>query len=137
MIKQELRKCDDEQINSIFHNVFPIDQILPQAIIQKILSYDQYSVNNKAVSKSFQKLSEKNDKIVLKERDAIIKYEKIMYNINDKHFNDPTKNYWIVDKNRQELTNEEIGLGYKGPISTIMTAIKKCAHGDTLLIHDG
>eukprot|EP01083_Nonionella_stella_P314084 1130142_1 len=67
-IKQHVQHSSDVSINRIYHHVIPIDAILPHDLIQNILSFDHLSIAHGAVSKTFKRLSDKNDAIELKQR---------------------------------------------------------------------
>eukprot|EP01083_Nonionella_stella_P104969 301502_1 len=65
-IKHHVEHSSDILINQIYRDVLPIDTILPDDLLQNILSFDHLSIAQRTVSKTFKRLSDKNNLIQLK-----------------------------------------------------------------------
>eukprot|EP01083_Nonionella_stella_P115338 341848_1 len=132
-VKHHVQSSSNLLINRMYRDVLPIDHILPDDLIQNVLSFDRLSLAPKAVSKAFRRLSGKNDSIELKQRNKIIQDPQYDFKID---FQSETR--WIVctNPNRHQLSEEQLVNGYKGPFK-LGNALKQCQDEDVLLLHDG
>eukprot|EP01083_Nonionella_stella_P100958 285528_1 len=71
-VKRYVEDASQSAINKIYHNVLPMDQLIPHDVIQNILSFNPLSIAQQSVSKSFKALSDKNAAIELEQRNQII-----------------------------------------------------------------
>eukprot|EP01083_Nonionella_stella_P196267 722310_1 len=132
-VKHHVQSSSNLLINRMYRDVLPIDHILPDDLIQNVLSFDRLSLAPKAVSKAFRRLSGKNDSIELKQRNKIIQDPQYDFKID---FQSETR--WIVctNPNRHQLSEEQLVNGYKGPFK-LGNALKQCQDEDVLLLYDG
>eukprot|EP01083_Nonionella_stella_P189432 700477_1 len=129
-IKHHVQHSSYTLINRIYHDALPIDGILPDDLIQNILSFDHLSIAQRAVSKTFKRLSDKNDLIQLKQRNKIIHDPQYEFNID---FQSGTR--WVV----QPIANMHqfvMNNGDEGPLD-LENALKQCQNEDILLLYDG
>eukprot|EP01084_Bolivina_argentea_P169792 294295_1 len=130
---QSEKRCTIAKVQNSNEDTNCIDNILPNEIIQIILSYERNNLDIKIISKLFKKLSDLNDEIESKYIEqrvkSYIENEYNIFNIHDTHFRD-TINY-IVDENRSSSElNQKV-------TNCIASAIAQSNDGDTLLISDG
>eukprot|EP01083_Nonionella_stella_P269322 911142_1 len=129
-IKHHVQHSSYTLINRIYHDALPIDGILPDDLIQNILSFDHLSIAQRAVSKTFKRLSDKNDLIQLKQRNKIVHDPQYEFNID---FQSGTR--WVV----QPIANMHqfvMNNGDEGPLD-LENALKQCQNEDILLLYDG
>eukprot|EP01083_Nonionella_stella_P078140 213670_1 len=132
----ELSTCDSDVLRKYRYRVEPIDNILPECIIQHVLSFN--SLNHaKSVSTKWKKYSEKHEAIFVKQMLAAITNNQ--YGLHDSNKN----TIWVVHPSRKKLHPWEEQFGCKGPINTFRIedilgrGIIKLASGDRVLIHNG
>eukprot|EP01083_Nonionella_stella_P156884 508576_1 len=132
-IKHHVQHSSDISINRMYHDALPMDTILPHDLIQNILSFDHLSIAHGAVSKTFKRLSDKNDLIQLKQRNRIILDPQYELNID---FQSGTR--WIVYPNEPQLTGEERAINRREqrPFD-LENALKQYQNDDILLLYDG
>eukprot|EP01084_Bolivina_argentea_P292730 503334_1 len=123
------------QISKIYHTILPINDLLPDAILQQILSFDNL-YHPRLVCRQWHALSIQNETNYMHEI-----YQTI--NIND--FPKDGKN-WVVHPKRKYLHQVEKDLGFKGPINCTDYSGENgfealihtlCDDGDRLLLHNG
>eukprot|EP01084_Bolivina_argentea_P292731 503336_1 len=121
------------QISKIYHTILPINDLLPDAILQQILSFDNL-YHPRLVCRQWHALSIQNETNYMHEI-----YQTI--NIND--FPKDGKN-WVVHPKRKYLHQVEKDLGFKGPINCTDYSGENgfealihtlCDDGDRLLLH--
>eukprot|EP01083_Nonionella_stella_P098048 275633_1 len=132
-IKHHVQHSSDVLINRMYHDVLPMETILPHDLIQNILSFDHLSIAQRAVSKTFKRLADKNDLIQLKQRNRIILDPQYEFKID---FQSGTR--WVVHPNRPQFNGEKAAIthGDKGPFD-LENALKYCENKDILLLYDG
>eukprot|EP01083_Nonionella_stella_P088943 248106_1 len=129
-IKHHVQHSSYTLINRIYHDALPIDGILPDDLIQNILSFDHLSIAQRAVSKTFKRLSDTNDLIQMKQRNKIVHDPQYEFNID---FQSGTR--WVV----QPIANMHqfvMNNGDEGPLD-LENALKQCQNEDILLLYDG
>eukprot|EP01083_Nonionella_stella_P187238 687482_1 len=129
-VKHHVHNSSNVLINQMYHDALPMDNILPHDLIQNILSFDCLSIAPRAVSKTFKRLSDKNDLIELKQRNKIIQDPQYEFKID---FQSGSR--WVVDTKRHQLSDEELANGYKGPLN-LDNALTQCQNEDILLLYD-
>eukprot|EP01083_Nonionella_stella_P318793 1167092_1 len=132
-IKHHVQHSSDISINRMYHDALPMDTILPHDLIQNILSFDHLSIAQRAVSKTFKRLSDKNEAIEWKQREKIIHDPQYEFKID---FQTGTR--WAVHSNSQQSDGEEdaINTGGKRQLD-LDNALKQCQNRDILLLYDG
>eukprot|EP01083_Nonionella_stella_P318794 1167095_1 len=132
-IKHHVQHSSAFLIKQMYHDALPIDTALPHDLIQNILSFDHLSIAHRSVSKTFKRLSDKNDLIQLKQRNRIILDPQYELNID---FQSGTR--WIVYPNEPQLTGEERAINRREqrPFD-LENALKQYQNDDILLLYDG
>ena len=98
----EADSWNESVTNKTYWKSTSINHLLPNDIIQNILSFNTSQSNNKFVCKSWNKLCKKNRKLILKQDES----KAIMDESNVRTY--------VIDENRSELTLQEKSKGYLG-----------------------
>eukprot|EP01083_Nonionella_stella_P115339 341852_1 len=129
--KQYIEDASQSAINKIYHNVIPLDQIIPPDVIQKILSFNPLSIAQQGVSKLFKELSNTNHLNQITQRNKVIQHPKFNFDIDFQ-----TGTHWIVYPKRQQLTCDDRALEHKEALDLEET-FEQCQNEDVLLLYDG
>ena len=138
-INQNVDEFNASESKTMYFNSVSIDKILPDDIIQYILSFQSITDNHKTyVSKQWEKLSNQN------ERNYYLQLQsRLDKNGPIRPYNKTKNNTWIIHPTRTQLTKVEEEFGFKGPINDIVDALDsitndfECQSGDRLIIHEG
>eukprot|EP01083_Nonionella_stella_P174055 602287_1 len=121
-----------ETTNDLQYKCLPITNILPDDLIQHIVSFSD-SLAMKYINKAFNGSYNKNKTLELRQRQQVI----------DKHAFNPSVKYgeknqtWIIHPTRTHLNSEEIAHGYNGPLKDLKGVKDAVKPGDKLLFYDG
>eukprot|EP01083_Nonionella_stella_P272835 925391_1 len=133
ILDDRIQKLDSDTERRICCNALPIQAMLPIDLIQHIVSFTDSSLVQ-YINKAFKQCFDQNKNIMLRERQSVIDKEAFSPNINY----DETKNKtWIVHPTRTALNDNEIALGYEGPVHRLSDACARATSGDKILVHDG
>eukprot|EP01083_Nonionella_stella_P087098 242168_1 len=121
-----------ETTNDLQYKCLPITDILPDDLIQHIVSFSD-SLAMKYIDKAFNNCYNKNKALELKQREQII--EKYAFNPGVK-YGEQNKT-WIIHPTRTHLNSEEIANGYQGPLNELIEVADAVESGDKLLFYDG
>jgi len=126
-ILRQIKKLDQESIRTAYHNVLPINSVLPNDVMQLILSFDPHN-HHRAVCKQWNTNNIQNPENALR----------TMYrSVLQKHGPLPANNdTWIMDEEQTSL-HPVVESGFKGILGSLAEAELRCKNGDRVLIHPG
>eukprot|EP01084_Bolivina_argentea_P279772 478343_1 len=212
MIQKQISEMDPKQAKHCLYYSTPIDSILPECIIQYILSFNQSKDINSIfapISKSFKKYTQKNEEMYIKQLESIenisitpwdktheLEYLRMTNKINEisqrriklqnqnsnnnayeikslystlinfenrlnkmrreiysyrmarsqlnknsqtiliDNNNKSTNNIWIIDKNRDELSSQEMKLFCNGPFANFEQVMNEIKNGDRIYVYN-
>eukprot|EP01083_Nonionella_stella_P305949 1069409_1 len=132
-LHDRIQTLDSDEEHRICCNVLPIQVMLPNDLIQHIVSFTDSSLIQ-YINKAFKQCFDQNKNIIIRERQSVVDKEEFIPNITY----DETKNKtWVVHPERTTLNDNEIALGYQGPVHSITEASERAASGDIISVHDG
>ena len=108
LIFAKLKQMDNDTLRTVFNNLLPIHKVLPEDVIQHILSFDDVH-QNRTICKHWNRLNQQNEENMLRE----------MYNAVDDGNLEPLGSggqTWVIHPTRRTLHPMEIRRGYHGPL---------------------
>eukprot|EP01083_Nonionella_stella_P281210 956861_1 len=129
---EAIHDLDSNTANDMQYKLLPITQILPDDVIQYIVSFTD-SLHIKCINKAFNMCYNKQRLLQSKQRQCFIDKQMLTPNIEYTTHNQT----WIMHPTRTHLSSEEIAFGYKGPMNNLQDAFRAVQSGDKLLLHDG
>lgn len=127
---QQMNALNTDRIRPVHRRVLPINNVVPDALIQQCLSFSGYPAKfvNRRVCTLWNALYKSNQANSLRG---------MFRSVNEK-FPDPLppgNSTWIMHSTRLTLHPVEERLGYKGPLSGNTAAVNSCKSGDRVLVH--
>ena len=132
-VDQNIEEMHESQANTMHFKAASIDEIMPGDIIQHIISFQVFDLENvKFVNKQWNKLSKQNEKnfyLQLKSQPLADETPSNASLINN------DRSTWILHSKRPRLTEVEKELGFKGPLKSIQDAVDQLQKDDAFIMH--
>ena len=125
MVKNQMKSMDPESIKKIYYDSMPLDTIISPDSMQSILSYTPHQHSNQYLNKSIYQLIHKNKAMASRLRKEAVA----------SHFKE--NSVWMVDPERDELDEQELQKGIKGPLKSLDDALKAMESGDKIVLAEG
>ena len=129
------------ETRGIYFKSSSLTDIFPNELVTKILSFDCHNREHPLIDKTMKKSFEINERETAKQHENEKQAQKhrlqLIQNEKDKYFDnfiDENTQYWIVDRDRDTLTAEEIAKGYNGPLISLMHAVDLCRDNSVIFI---
>ena len=127
---EQVTKLNEPASRIAYHSVLPITNVLPNDMMQHILSFGSFheKIENRIICKQWNLLYKLNEENMLRTA---------YRSVNDKYPNPvaPCNDTWVWHQVRKKLHPLEKRLGYKGPVYGLKDVEKYCKSGDRVLIH--
>ena len=127
---EQITKLNDSESRTAYHSVLPITNVLPNDMMQHILSFGSFheKIGNRMICKQWNRLYNLNEEHMLRTA---------YRSVNDKYPDPlPTGNdTWIWHQVRMKLHPLEKRLGFRGPLYGLQAVKTYCKSGDRVLIH--
>ena len=121
---EQIGKMDSKTAKSLYYDACPVDRVLPEDVIQHILSFENVH-HNRAVCELWNRLNQQNEEKIIRTT-----HRSIMSRNSE-----PPSEIWVLHRKRPALHPIEVQFGYHGLRHVAPEILRKSAAGAVILVY--